>query len=109
MAIMVQFSNKTFDYVENRVLDDLLERGAIIAFRRESGWVKIGVDPIRKSRFSLLFDGQDRRASAKKQSCLTCADFVNSLCQSFSCSSRISLQGKQVGMLDLTATQTVVP
>jgi len=98
MAIMVQYSNKTFGYVENRVLDDLIDNQTITAFRRESGWVKIGIDPIRNHRILKFFDGQDRRASTRKQTCLTCADFVNSLCQSFSCSSRKSLQGKQVEM-----------
>ena len=98
MAIMVQYRNNTFDYVENRALDDLIDSQIIIAFRRESGWVKIGIDPIRKNRIPQSFDGLDRRASTGKRSCLTCADFVNSLCQSLNCSSRISWQGKQVEM-----------
>jgi hypothetical protein len=98
MAIMVQYRNNTFGYVENRALDDLIECQKIVAFRRESGWARIGVDHIRRSRIPQFFDGPDRRAPTEKRSCLTCADFVNSICQSFDCSSRISWQGKQVQM-----------
>ncbi len=100
MAIMVQYSNNTFGYVENRFLDVLIENDKIIAFRRGSGWAKIGLDPIRSPN-QQAFEGFDRRALTEKRNCLTCADFVNSHCQSFECASRVSLQGKQVAMNSL--------
>ncbi len=95
MAIMVHYGNSTFGFVENRSLDDLIDSQAIIAFRRESGWVQIGLDPIRrKSDISLPFEGQERRGSVWKRRCLTCAEFVNAICESYDCSSRLSMQGK---------------
>ena len=96
MAIMVHYGNSTFGFVENRALDDLIDCQTIIAFRRESGWVQIGVDPIRKKNVSLPFEGRERRGSAWKRSCLTCAEFINAICESYDCSSRLSMQGKEV-------------
>ena len=96
MAIMVHYGNSTFGFVENRALDDLIDSQTIIAFRRESGWVQIGLDPIRKKSVSQPFEGRERRGTAWKRSCLTCTEIVNAICQSYDCSSRISLQGKEV-------------
>ena len=48
------------------MLDALLEKNNVKKFRRKSGWVTVGVDPIRtKSRreASYLFDGHERRAN----------------------------------------------
>jgi len=98
MAIMVHYGNSTFGFVENRALDDLIDSQTIIAFRRESGWVQIGLDPIRKKSVPLPFEGRERRGSAWKRSCLTCAEFVNAICQSYDCSSRKSLQGKEIAI-----------
>ena len=97
MGIMVHYGNGTFGFVENQALDDLIDSQTIIAFRRKSGWAQIGLDPIRRNRIPLPFEGRDRRGSTGKRSCLTCAEFVNSICQSDDCSSRTSLQAKAVG------------
>lgn len=48
------------------MLDALLEKNLVTKFRRKSGWVTVGVDPIRiKSvpEASHLFNGFERRAS----------------------------------------------
>ena len=48
------------------MLDALLEKNRVTKFRRKSGWVVVGVDPIRiKSvpEASQLFNGHERRAS----------------------------------------------
>lgn len=50
MLIQVQHSDKRFDYVKGSMLQDLIELNEISKFRRTSGWVTIGVDPIRKMR-----------------------------------------------------------
>lgn len=52
MLIQVQYTDKNFDYVNQVMLDDLLEVGRVSGFRRSSGWVTVGVDPIRQVRRS---------------------------------------------------------
>ncbi len=96
MAIMVKYDNGTYGHVANRNLDDLIGKGIVVAFRRESGWAQIGRDPIRGTSPAQELDGPDRRASADKRTCLTCAEFVNSMCRSRECTSRTSLQSKDV-------------
>jgi hypothetical protein len=94
MAIMVQFQNKTFGYIRNDDLDELIEAGGIISFRRSSGWVQLGKDPVRARTVAVDYDGQERRGGALKMHCLKCEDFVDSLCRAKTCHSRVSLQGK---------------
>lgn len=94
MAIMVQYKDKSFDYVPNDALDDLIAAESIIAFRRASGWAEMGRDPLRVKRPQKKFKGAERRASAVQMSCLTCYDFVNTICRTGSCPTRISMRRK---------------
>jgi hypothetical protein len=48
MLIQIQHSDNRFDFVEDKRLQELIETKEIIGFRRSSGWVTIGYDPIRK-------------------------------------------------------------
>ncbi|WP_349256701.1 GSU3473 family protein [Geomonas sp.] len=43
------------------VLDHLIRKKGIIAFQRSDGWVRIGVDPIRKAPTSCNFSGEKKR------------------------------------------------
>jgi hypothetical protein len=55
----------TYHHLTPQVLDVLLENNRVIKFRRESGWVAVGVDPIRlksRSEASHIFNGHERRA-----------------------------------------------
>jgi hypothetical protein len=94
MAIMVQRKDKSFDFVPNQALDRLIATRSIIAFRRSSGWAEISRDPLRKKRAPTTYEGPDRRVSAVKMSCLTCSDFVNSICRTGKCPTRIYMRGK---------------
>lgn len=94
MAIMVQYGNNSYGYVQNRELDGLISDGAIVAFRRSDGWAEIGKDAIRVNVVGGSYSGADRRGFVAGMNCLTCTHFVNSLCQSKSCPSRLSMQGK---------------
>jgi len=60
MLIQVNYGDDKYDYVKDFVLDTLIETGAIAQFRRSSGWVRLGVDPIRKPR-SEKYNGAERR------------------------------------------------
>jgi hypothetical protein len=49
------------------VLDVLLEKNQVIKFKRSSGWVTVGIDPIRfknRPETAHLFNGHDRRSAA---------------------------------------------
>ncbi len=47
MLIQVKYPDNRYDYVKERTLDLLIESDKITEFKRSTGWVKIGVDPIR--------------------------------------------------------------
>jgi hypothetical protein len=91
---MVQYKDNTYDSVPNHILDELIEAGRIVAFRRADGWAEIGKDPIRGRGEPNDYAGPERRAAAANRNCLTCADFIDSLCRREGCPTRISLQGK---------------
>ncbi len=94
MAIMVQFTNKTFGYVRNDDLDDLINAGGIVSFRRSTGWVEIGRDPVRAKRVGDIYPGPERRGGALKMNCLNCAEFVDAFCRLRVCNARLSWQGE---------------
>ncbi len=59
------FPDGTAHHVLPRVLDVLLENNSVARFRRVSGWVTVGLDPIRAKRRSdvcPLYYGPERRA-----------------------------------------------
>ncbi len=50
MLIQVNFPDGRNDYVKGFVLDKLIESKEITRFRRGSGWVTLGVEPVRTSK-----------------------------------------------------------
>jgi hypothetical protein len=50
MLIQVNYPDNRFDYVKENILDTLIETKKIERFRRSTGWVTLGVDPVRTSR-----------------------------------------------------------
>ena len=50
MLIQVINSDNRFDYVKDDILEHLIKSNAIKRFRRASGWVTVGVDPVRQSQ-----------------------------------------------------------
>jgi hypothetical protein len=50
MMIQVINSDNRFDYVKDDILDHLIKSNTVKRFKRASGWVTVGVDPVRKSR-----------------------------------------------------------
>lgn len=61
MLVQIEYNDKKFDYVKNWQLDNLLEMHKIQRFRRVSGWVTVGVDPIRARRNVSKVDALERR------------------------------------------------
>lgn len=63
MLLQIVSEDNRFDYVKDFRLDDLIEARKVKKFRRSTGWVTIGVDPIRTNKNERTFDGIERRAS----------------------------------------------
>ncbi|WP_224982922.1 GSU3473 family protein [Geomonas agri] len=63
MLIQVSYDDNKFDYVKDYMLDQLIQSGAISSFKRRSGWVRVGIDPVRSQRCSPYF-GEERRGAA---------------------------------------------
>jgi hypothetical protein len=62
MLIQVLRTGNIYDYVKDFMLDSLIESQGIVKFRRNTGWVTIGADPIRKNKRDSLFNDTDRIA-----------------------------------------------
>jgi len=50
MLIQVNYPDNRFDYVKENILDALIETKKITRFRRSTGWVTLGLDPIRTAK-----------------------------------------------------------
>ena len=61
MAILVQFKDNTYDFVLNNELNELIIAKEIIAFKRSTGWVDIGKDPVRNGSSRKQYMGVERR------------------------------------------------
>jgi len=62
MIIPVKYSDGTMDRVQSMLLDTLILSGAITKFKRTSGWVIVGQDPIRKVGENVEPTEDDRRS-----------------------------------------------
>ncbi|WP_136514419.1 GSU3473 family protein [Geomonas edaphica] len=61
MLVQVHWTNKRYDYVKDYMLDSLIEAGVVARFLRSSGWVTIGVDPVRSRKDRMTYSGPERR------------------------------------------------
>ncbi|GFO65077.1 GSU3473 family protein [Geomonas paludis] len=64
MLIQVSYDDNKYDYVKDFMLEQLIQSGAIASFRRRSGWVRIGVDPVRTPCREPYFGVERRGATA---------------------------------------------
>ncbi len=95
MKIYVQFPNMTHGCVSSTELDDLINDGHIIAFRRDEGWVNVATGPLRVKDKSQEYSGPERRTSTVAKNCLTCLDFTSEGCTSTGyCPLKVSNQTK---------------
>lgn len=61
MMIRVVYHDGRYDMVKRWAFETLLAQRKIQGFRRSSGWVRIDRDPLRGSRRTLDYQGEDRR------------------------------------------------
>ena len=62
MLLHVIFTDNHYDYVKDFMLDDLIDTRKIARFRRNTGWVTIGIDRIRARNDKRAFNGIERRS-----------------------------------------------
>ena len=62
MLIQVLRTGNIYDYIKDSMLDSLIESQGIVKFRRNTGWVTIGADPVRKNKRDSLFNDTDKIA-----------------------------------------------
>jgi hypothetical protein len=62
MLVQVIRTDHHFDYIKDFMLDSLIKSNAIVKFKRITGWVTIGSDPIRIKRRDGVTATTDRRA-----------------------------------------------
>ncbi len=62
MMIRVMYHDEKYDFVPAHRLNELIETGRIAMFQRgNSGWVRVGVDPIRSKDTESSYSGIERR------------------------------------------------
>jgi hypothetical protein len=64
MLIHVVYDDNHFDYVKDVMLDQLIRRDKIKKFKRSTGWVIIGIHPIRERGSRGSYIGAERRGAA---------------------------------------------
>lgn len=69
MKIPAIFSNASPNTVSTEELDELLEKNALLAFRRSDGWVMVGVDEMRDPCGRSGSSWKDRK-TLSRQRCL---------------------------------------
>jgi hypothetical protein len=63
MLLHVQYIDDRYDYVKDIMLDALIGSRKIAKFHRRTGWVTLGVDPIRVRDNKHSFKGIERRSA----------------------------------------------
>jgi hypothetical protein len=64
MLLQVIRTGNHYDYVKDFMLDSLIESKGIVKFKRITGWVTLGVDPIRRSKRNCAVSDTDKKSPA---------------------------------------------
>jgi len=63
MRVPVIFTDESLGMIRSEELDELLEKGEIIGFRRASGWAMLGTDELRSNRGDQNGSWRDRKCN----------------------------------------------
>lgn len=88
MNISVILKNGTPDSVPDYLLSAMIEAGEVTSFKRSSGWVKIGVDPVRRGDPVFCYYGPEKRSLSQRRLCHTCPHFIETECSKEICQIR---------------------
>lgn len=62
MLIRVMYHDEKYDLIPAARLNEMIETGRIAMFQRgNSGWVRVGVDPVRSKKADPFYNGTERR------------------------------------------------
>lgn len=89
MIPVLMRDNDEYDEVPDYLLGHLIASGLIKSFRRSTGWVVIGHDPIREPG-KHFYNGPERR-SQRMRSCIVCPEMAGGKCVSTTCPDRHKL------------------
>ena len=62
MVIRIVYKDNVHDYVNDVLLGRFLDAGKIVKFQRRTGWVTVGIDPVRTGKLN-AYKGAERRAA----------------------------------------------
>jgi len=65
MVIRIVYKDNVYDYVNDVLLGRFLDAGKIAKFQRRTGWVTVGIDPVRTGK-QAAFRGPERRTARAK-------------------------------------------
>ncbi len=68
MIVPAIFSNASPTFVRTEELDELLQKKALLAFRRADGWVMVGVDEMRDPGGRRGSSWKDRKTLSRDRS-----------------------------------------
>ena len=60
MVIRIVYKDNVHDYVNDVLLGRFLDAGKIVKFQRRTGWVTVGMDPLRTGK-QIAYRGAERR------------------------------------------------
>ena len=64
MLVQIIRSDNQYDYVQDFMLDKLIESKEIVKFKRSAGWATVGTHPIRKRNRNRKGDCNDKDRTA---------------------------------------------
>lgn len=75
MIVPAIFSNASPNSVSTEELDELLQKNALLAFRRSDGWVMVGVDEMRDPLGRRGSSWKDRKTLSRQSSLIQISNF----------------------------------
>ena len=66
--MLVIRTDNHYDYVNDFILDSLIKSKQIVKFKRNTGWVNVGADPLRGNKQDRVFNGTNSNRLAMNDS-----------------------------------------
>jgi hypothetical protein len=85
MKIFVGLKNGKLDSVPDYLLGMMIAAGEVTSILRSTGWVQVGVDPVRKGESGFCYYGPERRNLIQRRLCHNCPYFIEGECTNEVC------------------------
>lgn len=92
MSILVVLKNGNQSSIPDYLLAAMIEAGEVTSILRSEGWVKIGVDTVRKGEIGFCYCGPERRTPKQERLCFACPNFITFNCIKEVCPFRYTIQ-----------------